>query len=539
MSSRRRRMRALLGTAAITAGALVGANAASAAPPDPAFGPIGSYATGLGDGSGETFAQHKNRLYVTSADDKSFDIVDISDPSDPERLHRIDLKQYGPPMSTTYGSPNSIDVAGDLIAVAVDSGDDRVRGEVLFFRPDGTFVRRVRAGFGPDMLTFTAGGRQVLVANEGEPEGYAPGQFDPPGTVSIIDTNGVESGRRPSVRTVRFGAFNEGRARHDELPDGIRLNGPGATVARDLEPEYVTVSHDGRTAYVSLQEANAIAVIDIARARVKRIVSMGLIDHSKPGSGIDASDDDGAINIANWPVFGMPMPDAIAAFRVKGEDYIITANEGDGREYDGFEDEDRVKDLTLDAAAFPDAAVLQQEANLGRLTVSVTDGLAGDGEYEKLHAFGSRSATILRPDGTRVWDSADGFERRVATEQPAFFNSDNDEDTFDTRSDAKGPEPEAVAVGTIRGRTYAFVGLERMGGMMVLDVSTPADSRIVQWANNRTYPFTVPPANPAVGPDSGPEIIRFVAAGKNPTKEPMVIVSNEVSGTVTFYAPLG
>lgn len=524
----RRTNRALAwGAAAVLAtGAAAGAVALAGpgGPQDPRFDPIGTYSTGIGLDSAETTAFAKGRLYVTNSEGNTLDVVDASDPAAPTLLNRIDLSPYG-------AAPNSVDVSGGLVAVAMESDPKTDPGRVAFFRRDGGFITTVAAGALPDMLTFTKGGRELLVANEGEPSGYGPGESDPEGTISIITTAGLSAQRPPRVRTIDFRAFDEGGPRHDELPADLRLNGPGARVSQDLEPEYITVSQDGRTAWVSLQEANALAQLDLHRARVTAIRSLGYKDHSVEGAGLDPSDRDGAIAIAPWPVRGLYMPDAIASFRVKGRDYVITANEGDARDLPGFADEARLGsgDVVLDPTAFPNAAALKDNAALGRLTISTTDGRGEDGEFEAIYSFGARSAAIWRGDGRLVWDSGDQMERRVAAEQPEHFNSNHEENNFDNRSDNKGPEPEGVAVGTIRGRTYAFVGLERQGGVMVFDVSRPDDARLIQWANNRDY------AADPVGPDSGPEIIRFVPANDSPTRRPLVIVANEVSGTVTFY----
>ena len=489
---------------------------------DPQFRPIGTYATGLGAASGETFAYERGRLYVTNADDNSLHVVDASNPRRTRLLRRIDLSPWG-------AGPNSVDVSGGLVAVAVEADPKTDPGRVVFFTRDGRHITDVTVGALPDMLTFADEGRTLLVANEGEPSGYGPGHVDPEGSISIVDVSTVASRRTARVATVDFRAFNAGGPRHRELPEGIRLNGPGATVAQDLEPEYIAVSADGRTAHVTLQEANALAHIDVKKARVIHISALGAKDHSLPGNGLDASDRDDAINIRNWPVHGLYMPDAIASFRVKGKDYVVTANEGDARDWDGFVDEARVASRDLDPVAFPDAATLMQNENLGRLTISVTDGVNAEGRHEALYAYGARSISIWTGKGRLVWDSGDQLERKVAADAPGFFNSNHETNSLDDRSDNKGPEPEGVDVGEIRGRTYAFVGLERQGGFVTFDVTRPTAPRLVQWANNRDYI-----ADP-VGPDSGPEIVRFVAAKDSPTRRPLVVVSNEISGTVTFY----
>jgi len=524
----RNRALTLFSAAAIATGAGVAGSGALAgpgqSPAPPTFAPIGTYATGLSGGtSGETSAFAKGRLYVTNSTGNTLDVVDARDPSHPALTRRVDLSPWG-------AGPNSVDVAGGLVAVAVEASPKTAPGKVVFLRVNGDFVAAVTVGALPDMVTFDDDGRQLLVANEGEPSGYGvAGAEDPEGSVSIISVKGLERPAGPEVRTVGFGAFNAGAARNRELPSGIRLNGPGASVAQDLEPEYITVSQEGRTAHVTLQEANAIAEIDLRRARVTRIVALGTKDHSVAGAGLDPSDRDNANLICTWPVRGMYMPDAIASFQVRGRDYLITANEGDGRDWPGFADEARVSTLTLDPTVFPNAAALKASTALGRLTVSKTDGLAADGEYEALYSFGGRSATIWSRDGRRVWDSGDQIEQKVAATLPTAFNANNDSNARDDRSDNKGPEPEGVAIGRIDGRTYAFVGLERVGGFMVFDVSDPAAPALVQWANNRDYTRT-----PA-GPDTGPEVIHFIDRDDSPTHRPMVTVANEVSGTVTFY----
>ena len=235
----------------------------------------------------------------------------------------------------------------------------------------------------PDMVTFTPDGELVLVSNEGEPsDDYT---VDPEGSVSVIKVRPVlglgrraaGGGRdviraervvaRTAVRTVTFGDFDEGRPRHDEVDEDIRIFGPGASVAQDLEPEYITVSDDSRTAWVTLQENNALARIDIGRLRVEALLPLGFNDHRLSGNELDASDRDGGVNIASWPVLGMYQPDAISSFEQGGQTYVVTANEGDARDYDGFSEEARVKDLVLDPTTFPDAATLQEDSNLGRL----------------------------------------------------------------------------------------------------------------------------------------------------------------------------
>jgi sugar lactone lactonase YvrE len=516
-------MIALAGVAATAAfGAGTVAAAGKATDPAPTFQPVGTYATGLGAGSSETVAYDRKRLYVTNSANNSLDIVDASDAAHPGLVKRIDLSPWG-------AGPNSVDVTDGLVAVAVEAAPKTSPGTVVFFRTTGEYVAHVAVGALPDMLAFAGDGKTLAVANEGEPSSYGqPASVDPEGSVSLIDTKDHRKATwAPTATTVSFAPFNGGAPRAAEVPAGVRLNGPGASVAQDLEPEYITFSKDDRTAYVTLQEANTVAVVDVRAARVTKLAPLGAKDPSLPGNGLDASDRDGKVNIRTWPIKGLYMPDAIARFTVKGRSYLVTANEGDARDWPGFGDEARVSSLTL---ATPELNALKGAADLGRLNVSRTDGKDASGAYTQLFAFGARSASIWDAEnGTQVWDSGDLFERVVAATPSAIFNASNDDNTFDSRSDNKGPEPEGVAIGTIGRRTLAFVGLERIGGFMVLDVSDPEAPQFLQWANNRVF------AGTSIGPDSGPEILRFIDAKDSPGGQPTVIVANEISGTVTLY----
>ena len=399
---------------------------------------------------------------------------------------------------------------------------------VVFFDTNGEYLGQVTVGALPDMLTFTHDGDWLLVANEGEPnDDYT---VDPWGTVSIIDMREGADDLDPSdVRSVDFEDFNG-----TTLDPSIRIFGPTATVAQDLEPEYIATSKNGRHAWVVMQENNAMARIDVRRAKILDLIGLGFKDHSAGGNGIDASNRDDAINIANWPVLGMYQPDAIGTYRYKGRTLIVTANEGDSRDYDGFSEEERVKDLTLDPTAFPDAAALQADENLGRLKTTTANGdTDGDGDFDELYAYGARSFSIRTARGKLLYDSGDDFEQITAAQIPADFNSTNDEnDSFDNRSDDKGPEPEGLTLGKVEGRTYAFIGLERVGGIMVYDITNPNDVAFVQYINTRD--FAGDPVAGTAG-DLGPEGLTFIEEDDSPIDEPLLAVASEVSGTVTTY----
>jgi 2',3'-cyclic-nucleotide 2'-phosphodiesterase (5'-nucleotidase family)/DNA-binding beta-propeller fold protein YncE len=520
-----------LATAIALCACALNALAAPAAALTPTFAPVGTYETGLGLASAEVVAVAENRLVVSNSADNSFDIVDISDPSEPELLRRVDGGPYG-------AGINSVAVRREkrvrghvvqrgLIAAAFEADPLTSPGRVALFDLDGNPLGSAVVGALPDMVTFSPDGHFLLVANEGEPANGV----DPEGSVSILGVGPFGDIRNP--KHVGFAAFDEGGSRHDELDPGVRVTLPGSSVAQDLEPEYITVSPDSRLAFVTLQENNAVAVIQIPAARVLQILPLGLKDHSLEGHGLDPSDRDNAIAIASWPVFGMYQPDAIEVLQSGGETFLVTANEGDtGADPRAAVEEIRLgsNSYPLDPSTFPNAADLKQNAALGRLTVTRSTGdLDGDGDFDQIHVFGARSFSIWTATGELVFDSGDAFEQIVARSQPAFFNSDNEENNFDNRSDNKGPEPEGVAIGQVLGRTLAFIALERQGGVMIYDVTDPRAPEFLQYTNNRDFSQDPP------GPDSGAEVIAFIDWFYSPTRLPMFAVGNEVSGTVTLY----
>jgi hypothetical protein len=211
----------------------------------------------------------------------------------------------------------------------------------------------------------------------------------------------------------------------------------------------------------------------------------------------------------------------------RGETFLLTANEGDSR----VSEETRVADETLDPVMFPDAITLQSPGNLGRLRITNGRGdLDGDGDFDELYAFGGRSFSIWSTSARLVVDSGDFFERVTAAAVPTIFNSNGDSAaTFDTRSDDKGPEPEGLELGKVFGRTYAFVGLERVGGIMVLDVSNPFQPVFVRYVNNHI------PGSPVALGDISPEGLLFIKAEDSPNGTPLLVASHEISGTVTIY----
>ncbi|MBT2991114.1 MAG: choice-of-anchor I family protein [Candidatus Thiodiazotropha sp. (ex Ctena orbiculata)] len=493
---------------------------------------IGQYQTGIFDDSAAEIVAHdprSQRLFAINASKNSVDVLDINDPTNPQLIGTIDATDLG-------AGANSVAVHKGVVAVAIEADDKQAPGVVAFYDAvDLSLINSVQVGALPDMVTFTPNGKYLLVANEGEPnDDYT---VDPEGSISIIELKHGAS--HAKVRTADFTRFND---HADKLKKrGIRIFGPGATVAQDLEPEYITISKNSKRAWVSLQEANALALVDIRRAKVLKLLPLGTKDHSLPENALDVSNRDDMINIANWPIKGMYQPDAIASYKFRGRTFIVTANEGDSRDYDGFSEEERVGDLPLDETAFPDAATLQENENLGRLKITTVNGDSdGDGDYDEIYSYGARSFSIRNARGKLVYDSADDFERITAEQLPDDFNSNNDEnDSFDSRSDDKGPEPEGVALGKIEDRTFAFVGLERVGGIMVYDITNPHRVSFIEYLNNRDFSVDAElpdgSTNPLVG-DLGPEGITFIDEDDSPVESPLLVVGNEVSGTTTIYS---
>ncbi|MFN4282805.1 MAG: choice-of-anchor I family protein [Alphaproteobacteria bacterium] len=481
---------------------------------------IGRHATGVFDkGAAEipAYDSRSKRLFVVNGAGGVIDVLDLRDPSKPTAIRKIELQTWG-------AAANSVAVRDGVVAAAVEAKTKTDNGAVVFFDANGGYLKHVTVGALPDMLAFSPDGRWLVVANEGEPNDEYT--IDPEGSISVIDMRGgVAAVDQSKVRAADFKRFNG-----QPLPEGFKALKAGASVAQDIEPEYVAFSADSRTAYVTLQDNNGLAIVDLAKAEVARIVGLGFVDHSRVP--LDASDRDGGIQMKTWPLLGMYQPDTIAAYTAGGRTYLVTANEGDARDWKGWSDEKRVAELKLDPKSFPNAAELQKPENLGRLRVSGSFGVNAQGLHEKLYAFGGRSFSIWDADGRLVWNSDDMIERIVAQRYPDNFNASHTSNAADARSTAKGPEPEGLVVATLWGKPYAFVGLERMSGFMVFDISNPRAPRYIDYVNSRD--FSGEPKNGDVG-DLGPEGFAFIPASASGNGRPLLVVANEVSGTTSIY----
>jgi 2',3'-cyclic-nucleotide 2'-phosphodiesterase/3'-nucleotidase/5'-nucleotidase len=536
--------------------------------------PIGSYASGHFNASAAETVAHDpvtQWLYVVNSTNRTVDVLSIADPTQPTKLGSINLVQVPP---TQYGIPRGLAVRDGVVAISFQAIPKTSPGVVVFViaaldpgLPLGQQItvpdlRQVTVGALPDMLTFTPNGRFVLVANEGEPNTYSDigantngPSIDPEGSVSIINlSGGVAALTQADVRTAVFTNFNHRTA--ELRAAGVRIYGPNATVAQDLEPEYIAVAQNSQTAWVTLQENNAVATIDIVTAEVTEILPLGYKDHSLTNNGfgisnaLDASDQDGTNKIVNWPIKGMYQPDAIAAYSFLGENYLVMANEGDVRNYLGLlpppasgSEDIRIGSIELNPAIFPEAVAtfLKRSTNIGRLQTSrITGDLDGDGKYDEIHVFGGRSFSIRKASGELVFDSGDQFEQATAAFYPLNFNANNSNNGRDTRSDDSGPEPECLVLGHAFGRQFAFIGLERIGGIMIYDVTNPHQTRFVNYVNNRNFGVTPNAANipPRPAPNTGdlsPEAILFIKEDNSPNGKPLLVVTHEVSGTTTVF----
>lgn len=559
MSKSGRPLRRLTRTsAAIAALALAGStfyasSAAAGIVPDPIthsakgagleLSAVGSYETGIFDESAAeivTYHAASKRLFVVNAQAGAVDVLDIADPAKPTKLFSI----------SGSGIANSVAVRADgLGAIALESSTKTAKGSLLFFdatADQATMLGSVEVGALPDMVSISADGSYAVVANEGEPADDF--SSDPEGSISVVTLPAkLAAPAQSAVKTATFHEFEKGASK--KLPTEVRVfgqapHGDDNPVSRNLEPEYIAI--DGNTAYAALQEANAIAEIDLPSATVTAIRALGFKDHSLPGNGLDASDKDGKIDIRTYPgLKGAYMPDGINAYTSGSTTYLVTANEGDAREWGDYVEGARVKDLGSGGLApvceDSPAAALTGDADLGRLNVTTASGLNKAGDcYEELVSFGSRSFSIWTTDGKQVFDSGDDLEKITAAANPEFFNSNHSESNLEGRSDDKGPEPENLAIGTIGKSTYAFIGLERVGGVAVYDVTSPKASKFVTYVNNRDFSESVEDGgNLAKAGDLGPEGLSFIPADGSPTGSPMLAVGNEVSGTTTLFSITG
>lgn len=397
----------------------------------------GATSVTLGDASEiPAYDPSGDRLFVVglNGDDAFVKIVDAKTSTE---IGALDTHSY-----FAGGAANSVAVGGGKVAVAIQAANKTDPGRVLVYDLANLSAapQSFTVGALPDQISFSADGTRLLVANEGEPSSYGKADsVDPEGSISYID---LAAG---TVKTAGFGAFNDKKS--ELQAKGVRIFGPGASVAQDLEPEYTAFAPDGKSAFVTLQENNAIAVVDLTGAEpvVTDIIPLGFKSYAPGANRMDPSDRDGIKgNLQSTEgLYGLYLPDAIKSFTSNGKTYFVTADEGDAREWDGLVEEVR-------------AGTLGDYGVFNRLGVTSTPGAEGPADA-KLFAFGGRGFSILDENGNRVFDSGDVIERIMAARFPDAYD--------DGRSDNKGPEPEGIEIGILDGRMVLFVGLERSNGV--------------------------------------------------------------------------
>jgi len=542
----------------------------------------GRYESGVFDQSAAEIVAYDpttEQTFVVNANSGQIDVLDSSDVTAPSLVQALDIASDMTAASVVtstslVGAANSVAVYNGLMAVAVEAATKTDNGWVVFYKiTDLSFVRAVQVGALPDMLTFTPDGSKLITAIEGEPnDNYS---IDPEGEIAVIDIDWDGSVLNTNLTEIGFKDFNTGGSRNAELStDTMIIDGYQTTISKSFEPEYVAVNSTGTEAYVTLQENNAVAVVDLSNNTIDKIIGLGFKNHAIPGNELDASQKDG-VNIKNWPLMGMYMPDSIAAMRYNNTNYFLIANEGDDRQdwldnvtdqasceasgyffgddgdgarcIDAFSAKDfySAENVTLvDSEGNPFTGTLADGGGFGKdnelrrikFSYHTTLAMNGGTEFTNLYTYGARSFSIYNANtGEQVFDSGSAFEVITANKYGENFNNDNAENTGDDRSDNKGPEPEALAVGEINGHTYAFIGLERMGGIMVYDVSNPNSPDFVQYISNRDVTVDNTTLEAGGAGDLGPEGFKFVDATQSPSGKPMLIVGSEVSGTTTFY----
>lgn len=501
---------------------------------------IGSYVSGISNLDGGvaeiiSYDSVNNKAWVVNGATGMLDILDLKGvtcgTSETIEAVSLDIKELVSEVNPgfVYGDMTSVSVCSELglVAVALQADAYDMYGCVGILNTDGEPVAMIKAGVQPDMVTFTPDGTKILVANEGEPrEGYGEGVVDPAGSVTVIWLN-AEDPASSTHKNIGFEAFD---AQREELASAGVMMVKGNAPSVDLEPEYIACTNT--TAYIALQEANAIAVLDLESGAYTGVYAMGYQDLSLEENALDLVED-GAYIANTYPdAVAAYMPDGISAFEVDGTVYLVTANEGDAREWGSDENEycNEIKKTLIadDGIEAKKVRVIDPE---------VTDGMPED----KHVLYSSRSFSIFRVDEdglTRVFDSGKAFEEKTAAYIPEYFNCSNDDNELDSRSPKKGPEPESVTVGTIDDHTYAFVALERISGIMVYDVTDPANAAYVNYINTRDFSENPEDADPEVNPgfyltgDVAPEGMYLI----NTADTTVLLAAFEVSGTVGAYA---
>ena len=423
-----------------------------------------------------------------------------------------DIKSMVNAEGFTYGDMTSVAVSpdGSKLAVAIQAENYAEQGLAALFacNQNGTLtlLGTAKTGVQPDMVTF-ADNSTVLTADEGEPRLGTAGE-DPKGSVTIVT---IGESNALTTNTVTFDTFDS--QRETLAKSGVLLQ-KGTNPSVDFEPEYIAVS--GGKAYVSLQEANAIAVLDIATKTFTGVYPLGFQNYSVTKVDLEKNDKAELKNYTN--VYGIKMPDGISVTTIGGKTYLLTANEGDSRsDWEGMNNESEGKTSPTGNVTLGSEVVW--------FNAAMWDGL----DQSKAYIFGGRSFSLYEATDsglTLVYDSGSDFETITSEKLAKYFNCSNNKTGMDNRSGKKGPEPETVTTGTVDGKTYAFIALERIGGVMVYDITDPAGGKFVNYINSREF-------DAAIQGDVSPEGLCFASAANG--RKAMLLAACEVSGTLAAY----
>lgn len=478
------------------------------------------------DAGAQDIAWDKNskHLFSINASLNMLEVYDLIDIAKPFKMASIDL-------STVISRPTSIASFNGLVAVTGIGTSPQGSGKVLYFDNNGLLLKQFSVGPMPKMVNFTPGGNHCLIVNEGIPtDDYT---IDPAGSISIINISiGINNVTQSGVITIPFTPLDSITINPLVLTYG---NNNQQLVSQDLEPEYISGNNSGTKAYVSLQENNAVMIIDIQSSSIDTVIGLGYLDRSIAGNGLDASDVNTAIDIKTYDrLFALYQPHAMEAFEVGGNQYLLSTNEGAPRQNTAYDEVNIVSSTILHPGKFSNISTLINSNNLGNLEVTRELGdNDGDGLFDSIYTFGTRSFSIWDENLQLLWDSGDEFEQIIALAHPNDFNSNNDDNnSFKSQSDNLGPEPKAAAIGEVDGTLYAFIGMEKMGGFMVYDISDPLNPQFELYELNRD--FSLAASDPDVG-DLGIESIVFVPSTQSPTDFALVIVASPASGTFTIY----
>ncbi|WP_115992049.1 choice-of-anchor I family protein [Cohnella lupini] len=505
---------------------------------------IGSYSVGITNSEGGVaeivkYNKENGKFYLVngSAQPPTLDIVSLKANESMSKDKSVDVEKLSETNGFVYGDLTSVDIntTTERVSVSVQAEDYNTPGKILVLDYDGNLIEEYPAGNQPDMIKSTPDGRYILTADEGEARmGNGNDTVDPVGSITIVDTvNDSISHVKFDDQSVIADDVHIRGASVDK--DGqIVSSGTKADAVRDFEPEYITLSGDYKKAFVSLQENNAIATIDIANKTVLSVKSLGLKDLNDPKNSLDLiKNSTPEIHLENVPFKGVYMPDGIATYSVGTKNYILTANEGDATEWPA-EDPSRInvtKVSSVKGLLDPNSEAAKFLA--GKTAYDKTEVLSDMGN-DSIYLLGGRSFSIWDADSlAQVFDSGNDFEEITAERLPDFFNSGHDELGLDLRSAKKGPEPEDVKTGKVGNKTFAFVGLERVGGIMTYDITNPANATFANYINTRI--LDTEDEDIAMGTDTGPEGIEFIPATDSPTGQPLLLVAFEVSGTVAVY----